>query len=46
MTQLGILARKVTKGAINDATIAMTAVTKMVMTEALPEIATQPIDSP
>ena len=41
-----MVARNVTNGATNDATIAMIAVTKIVITEAFPEIATQPIDSP
>ena len=46
ITQSGIVARNVTKGAINEATTAKMAVMKMVITEALPEIATQPTDSP
>ena len=46
MTQEGIVARKVTKGPKKEITIARTAVVKMVTTEALPVIATQPTDSP
>ena len=34
------------KGAINEETMANSAVTKIVMTEAFPEMATQPMDSP
>ena len=46
MTQPGMLDRKVTNGAMNAETIASAAVKRMVTTEALPEIATHPIDSP
>lgn len=38
--------RKVTKGAKNETTIAIIAVVSIVTTEALPDIATQPTDSP
>ena len=46
MTQEGIEARKVAKGERNAMIIARTAVQTIVATEALPEIATQAIDSP
>ena len=46
MTQEGMVERKVTKGAKKEMTMAMIAVTRMVRTEALPVIATQPTDSP
>ena len=46
ITQLGIVARNVTNGATKDASIAMIAVARIVTTEALPVIATQPTDSP
>ena len=38
--------RKVTKGAKKEMTMAISAVEKMVHTEAFPEMATQPTDSP
>ena len=46
ITQEGMVARKVTKGAKNEATIARIAVASIVSTDALPVIATQPTDSP
>ena len=46
MTQLGIVAKKVENGATKAKTIAIKAVTKIVLIEALPEIATVPTDSP
>ena len=46
ITALGIEARKVTNGPKNDITIAKIAVVRIVTIEALPVIATQPIDSP
>ena len=46
ITQEGMVARKVTKGAKKEAAIAISAVTDIVIVEALPEIATQPTDSP
>ena len=46
ITQEGMVERKVTKGAKKEITIAMIAVVKIVQTEALPEMATQPTDSP
>ena len=46
MTQFGIVARKVTNGATKEAAIHIKAVTKMVATEAFPEMATHPTDSP
>ena len=46
ITQEGIVARKVTNGAKNAAAIHITAVVKMVTTDAFLEIATQPTDSP
>ena len=46
ITQEGMVARKVANGEMNEITIAMIAVVKMVRTDALPEIATQPTDSP
>ena len=41
-----MVARKVTNGAMKDAAIHIRAVTKIVDTEAFPEIATHPTDSP
>ena len=46
MTQFGMVARKVTNGATKEAAIHIKAVTKMVATEAFPEMATHPTDSP
>ena len=46
MTQLGIVLSKSENGKMKDNTMAMQAVTKIVLTEALPEMATQPMDSP
>ena len=46
MTQAGIVARNVANGPMKLMTIAMIAVQRIVTTEALPEIATQPMDSP
>ena len=46
ITQFGILARKVTNGPKKEIMIAMTAVVRIVTTEAFPVIATQPTDSP
>jgi hypothetical protein len=46
MTQLGIVAKNVANGKMKLKTMAMQAVTKIVLTEALPEIATHPTDSP
>ena len=46
ITHFGIVARNVTKGAMNAATMAMMAVQRIVTMEALPEMATQPMDSP
>ena len=46
MTQLGIVLSKSENGKMKDNTMAIQAVTKIVLTEALPEMATQPMDSP
>ena len=46
MTQLGIVLSKMENGKMKDKTIAKQAVVKIVLTEALPEMATQPMDSP
>ena len=46
ITQFGIVERKVTNGPKKEIIIAITAVAKMVTTEAFPVIATQPTDSP
>ena len=46
MTQFGMVERRVTKGPKKEATIARMAVARMVTTEAFPEMATQPTDSP
>ena len=46
MTQVGIVLRKVTNGPQKLAAMARIAVARMVTTEALPVIATQPTDSP
>ena len=46
MTQEGMEERKVANGEIKAMIIARIAVVMMVATEALPEIATQAIDSP
>ena len=46
ITQEGIVAKRVTNGAKKEATIAITAVVNIVITEALPVIATQPTLSP
>lgn len=46
ITHAGMVDKKVTKGATNEAMIARIAVVKIVTIEALPEIATQPTDSP
>ena len=46
ITQEGIVERNVEKGPKNEITIAMIAVVKIVTTDAFPEIATHPTDSP
>ena len=46
MTQEGMVDRKAMKGATKAMTMARMAVVRMVTTEALPEMATQPTDSP
>ena len=46
MTHAGIVSRNVAKGPTNARMIAAIAVTKIVIVEALPEIATVPMDSP
>ena len=46
MTQLGIVLSKMENGKMKLKTMAMMAVVKIVLTEALPEMATQPMDSP
>ena len=46
ITQLGMEARNVTNGPKNEMIIAIIAVARIVTTEALPVIATQPTDSP
>ena len=46
ITQGGMVSRNTANGEMNDTTIASTAVTQIVRTEALPEIATHPTDSP
>ena len=46
ITQDGIVAKNVENGAMNDKTIAIHAVTIIVLIDALPEIATVPTDSP
>ena len=46
MTHPGIVERKVANGPTKLMTIAMIAAARIETTEALPEIATQPIDSP
>ena len=46
ITQLGMEARKVTKGPKKEITIHITAVVVMVTTDALRVMATQPTDSP
>ena len=46
ITHEGIVERNVTNGAKNDAIMQRIAVARIVTTEALPVIATQPTDSP
>ena len=46
MTQLGMVERKVTNGPKKEAMIAMQAVQRIVTTDALPVMATQPMLSP
>jgi len=46
ITHEGIVAKSVTNGAMNDKIIHKIAVTKIVITDAFLEIATQPTDSP
>ena len=46
MTQEGMVSRKVVNTPIKEQRMAKIAVTKVVATEALPEMATQPMDSP